>query len=164
MTRRIAKHALWAAGVVLLVSGLILTAQTTRQLRDVSAGLLRRRIQLAALLRLESRLAPYVAARETFESVDPSSRVSFDDLLGKALPQVPPADIRNLERESVPGWMERETELTFSDIPFESLTRLVQDAENARPPWLLSKCIIRASSETAGRGQAVLRFETLERQ
>jgi len=69
--------------------------------------------------------------------------------------------VRDLTHDVAPGWVALQKELTFRAVPLAPVMGLVGHAQNTRPPWRLTKCVIQASPATPGTGQVVLRFEAL---
>ena len=164
MSRRAPSWILWACAIVSLVAGVGLTAGAWREVRAARHGLRRSLRDLEELEVLRGRLEPYRGAEAAFESLPVKRPVAVREFLADRTEGWNPDDLRESEEEMTPGWTAHRIELAFGVVPIARIMDLVHCVETpvvengvvARPPWRLTKCVIRASPDAVGNGWVVL--------
>lgn len=163
MSERMFRRLLWIGSVLVLIMGLGMTIHSVGQMDKVLLKLKNKLDSLDRLRSMEREINRYVIAQQAFEQLSEKYPASLADLLKGVLPGHKVDDIREIRRESIPGWTVRQTEIVFSEVPLGDLMEFVCKAETQRPPWRLIKCNIKASPRIAGSGQVVLLLEALEK-
>jgi hypothetical protein len=152
-------------GAALVVFALGLTVGL-RALGEGRVRLDRIRARLAQFDALQARdraLAGYLAAKSQFDALPEAKARDLQPLMQESLPGYQAEDVRDASAEVSPGWVLRRREIAFREAPIAKAEEFVRRAEALRPPWRLSKCVLRASSRAAGFGHVVLVMEALER-
>jgi hypothetical protein len=162
MKRAFVQPLLWAAALASLLIGMALSFGTVRLIAEAREDLRLKRELMSRLLVLESGLAPYRAAREAVEALVPFRPRSIGALIDETIPGRTPDDLRTERKGLMEGWVLCETEVSFRELGIREAMELTGAAAAERPPWRLIRGVIRASAQTPGTGQVVLRFETLE--
>lgn len=156
------KQVLWPVAAVVLGIGVVLTIHAARRMDAISLRFEKKLRNLDRLRSLQRELDRYVSAQRAFERLPAKRPIAVARLLKDGLPGWKTDDIRTFRRESVSGWVVRQEEIVFGEIPLSKLMEFVCKAEMQRPPWRLIRCDIKACSR-AGAGRAVLLLETIEK-
>jgi hypothetical protein len=154
---------LWMSVIAVGALSLFLTARQFVYMRAASGRLARKVEELGRLLVLQDELQRDEAARKRYEAIETGQPASLGGPLKEVVSEPEKLDIRDTVREAVPGWVVRQKEITFGDVPLGKAMEFVRTVEAQRPPWRLTKCVIRASSHTEGVAQTVLVLDALER-
>ena len=157
------RHVLWIVTATILLVGVGLSFQTVQVIHDTGLRVETKLRNLEMLKAMADEASRGEAAREAVAKM-PSR--SADPLL----PQVQSLfagykaeDCRETRRDLTPGWIARQTEVSFNEVAFADVMALVRDAEAMHPPWRLAKCAFRASPAAPGVGAVVLLFEAVQR-
>jgi len=156
------KRVLWPAAAIVLGIGVVMTIQAVRRMDAISLRFEKKLRNLDRLRSLQRELDRYVSAQRAFERLPAKRPVAVERLLEDSLPGWKADDVRKFRRESVSGWVVRQEEIVFGEIPLSKLMEFVYKAEMQRPPWRLIRCDIKASSR-AGTGRVVLLLEAMEK-
>lgn len=148
--------------LVLSVAALAWSLDTALSAPRRRALLDRKAEAVAALHRLERRHAAEQAWLDSLESGGGTAPVPLDALAARRFPDSAPSATVRSAVPAVPGWQRRETLLTLANVSFADLPGFCAEAASGRLPWRLRELELR-TSENAGRGDAVLLFETLEK-
>ena len=163
MTSDRSKGLLWLIIGAILLAGVALTVQTVGRVRETGLRVERKLVDLARLGSIENEVKRCEAARQTVEKMPARSADPLLPLVQDMFAAYKAEDCRETRRDVIPGWIVRQTEVSFSDVSFAGVMELVRKAEAMEPPWRLAKCTFRASSAVPGAGQAVLQLEALQR-
>ncbi len=155
---------LWIGGVVALVASAVMTTATLKALREGADRLAGKCALLDELQQLGESHADYAAARRAFEALDARSSANFEQAVQEALARRKPEDVRRDRENLSPGWAVERVEIYLTELPFEELAPLLQQAESLRPPWRLTRCVLSGSPRAAGTGRATLQFERICRE
>jgi hypothetical protein len=153
----------WLCAGILLAAGTVMTGLNVRRANVVSERMNRKIGELKVLRSIEADLARYEAARKSVEQLPEKHPDPLLNAVQEILPGVKADDVRDTRRESVQGWVVRQKEISFGDVPVGKVMELVRKVEAQKLPWLLSKCVIRASPKAAGTGQVILLMEAVDR-
>lgn len=170
MNDRIVRRLLWAGAVVVLVLGVVMTIQSMRWVDKTSLRFKRKLRNLNRLRLMEHEINHYIATQQALERLAEKRPASLADVLKDTFSGHTVDDIREFRHESVPGWIVRQKEFAFSQVPLGEVLEFVRKAESRegkqqqRPPWRLVKCDIRASSQAVGSGQVLLLLEAVEKE
>jgi len=144
-----------AVGMTLAVrTEMAARAGKTRRARDSQV--------LESLRSMQQDINRYVAARRLFETAGAGRAAELRELLSAALPGTTPEDMREAYRELTEGWVLRRIEMSLKDISLSGVMAFIQEAEQCRPPWQLTRCLIRGGAEP-GTGNVDLTFEVIEK-
>ena len=155
---------MWICAAVSLIAGIGLSVDAIGELRSDRARLRTKLAQLDELRRMERQIARYRAAYREFEALQDKRPVPMAGLLKKHVDGRSPEDSRSTRQSSARGWTLRRQEVAFGEVSLDKVMELVHEAESGRPPWRLTRCIVRASSGVAGKGKVDLVFESLDGQ
>ena len=158
-----AQKTIWAFVAALLLAGVGLSVQTAGKIRDTRVRVERKLHDLEKLRAIESRVRRGEAARQAVESMPRRSVEPLLPLVQASFGVVKDEDCRETRRDLVPGWIVRQTEISFNEVPFADVMELIHKAEAFQPPWRLAKCTLRAAPGLPGAGQAVLQLEAVQR-
>ena len=118
-----------------------------------------------AIQSLRSLAGRHAAERAWLDSLETAGTTAPAPLAPLAARLFPDATPSATPRASVPaaaGWQQRETLLTLSGVSFAELPAFCAALADGHPPWRLRELELRPA-DTAGTGDAVLLFESLEK-
>ncbi len=152
---------------------LVTTVTTGKELRLVDQRLRRKNSDLERLRRLEQDVRRYRDTFREYEKLAAKSPAPIHELLaGVSLRH----KARMIEDTTVcpPGWSIRKQELDFSEaeVAIGEVMQLIAKLElesggkgntPQQPPWRVSKCFVKSSSQAAGLAEVVLTVEALEK-
>ena len=147
-----------------LLLGAAMTSCSVRRTGDVAARLRSKVRNLEELRALDAELSRYVAAQQTFQQTSGPHPFPLATLMKDLLPGSKTDEVRESQRASVAGWVVQERSITFSETPMARIFEFVSRTEQLRPPWLMARCVLTASSRAPGVGQIELTLEALDHQ
>ena len=152
----------WIFAAVALAAGILLSAGAVGEMRAGRVKLGGKLAELEELRRMEREIVRHRAAHRAFGGLAAKRPVAMADLLKRHMEGVTVEDSRSTRQNTAPGWTIRRQELAFGEVSMDKVMELVQDAESGRPPWRLTRCIVRAAPGAGGRGKVDLVFEALD--
>jgi len=153
---------MWICGGVLLAIGAVLCMSTLDSLRADGATLRARLSELEELRGMERHASRYRGAYRKFDGLSARRPVAMATLLKKHMGGQPVEDSRSTRQSLVRGWTVRRQEMALGEVSMDKVMALVHDAESGRPPWRLTRCIVRASPGGGGKAKVDLVFEALD--
>jgi len=153
----------WGAAAASAVAGVWLALHAAGAVDRAGRELARKRSELDELRAVAGELARSAAAKAVFEGEPGRRPAAVAALLDEVLPGVKPEDSRERRREIAGGWLVREHEFAFGEVPLGKVMDFAAKAEAQRPPWKVTKCVIRASPHAPGTGRVALVLEALEK-
>jgi hypothetical protein len=163
MNSKIPHRIFLALSLLVVATAAATTGWTLKEMATTSRKLTTRGEALEQLRATQADMLQYEEAHRKIDQANMGPLVDLNNILNTTLGQSRPESIRPSELQTVPGWRVRQKELSFDKLPVARLMQLVRMAEAQRPPWRLVRCVVRASSHTAGTGKVVLLFEGVER-
>lgn len=149
-----------AAGA--LVAGVFLSIGARHDLERGRVKLRRKLAELEELRGMERRIVRYRGAYKAFGGLSVKRPAAMGDLLKRHMAGHAAEDSRSTRQNLVPGWTVRRQEMGLGEVSMDKVMALVHDAESGRPPWRLTRCIVRATSGGAGKARVDLVFEALD--
>lgn len=153
----------WVTAVVLMCAGIILSWKTVVTLRDTEIRLDRKFVTLEQLQGMAVRIREGEAARDSVVKRSTAAVPSLIPLQAEMMMGYKPDDSREGKRELQPGWIVREMDFSYGDVPFSAAMEFVKRAESSMPPWRLTRCTLRVSPNAEATGQVLLHLEALEK-
>jgi hypothetical protein len=155
---------LWLIGTATLVAivGVTLTITSIADASERVQRMQRKAEQIRTLRDYEQASRQRGARQAMVDGFRARPGVSLPALARELIPEAT-AEVR--ERDSTPamtGWVLRQADVTFSELPLHRIADFIESAEAGRPPWRLTSCTMRASPQTPGRGHVTLSFELLQ--
>jgi hypothetical protein len=157
------KNILRIIAAVTLLTGTALSFQTARKIRETRLRVEIKLRDLEKLRAIENDARRGEAARQAVEKKPPRVVDPILPLVQSVFPGYKAEDCREMRRDLVPGWIVRQAELSFNDVPFADVMEFVRKTEAPPSPWRLAKCTLRATPSAPGTGQVVLQFEAVQR-
>jgi hypothetical protein len=117
---------------------------------------------LARLRQAGAALKAGAAMQEAFEELPGGRLMDLAAVFSKNGFLPPPDERRQSGADLAPGWAVRREELAFRDAPVAAALQSCEAAESLRPPWRLTRLVVRASPQGKGRGQVLMSFEGIE--
>ena len=148
---------------LLFVFSLGFAISTAVRLRTISARIERKRQETAAMRRLASRVEEWKAAVASAEAEARWTGASLDALLREMFPAASSDSIRQNVRKLPNGWSLHEAEASLRGVSFEVATDFARRAEAPERGWRVAGLSYVAEYGAVGAGNAVIRFEALER-
>ncbi len=149
---------LWTAAFLFVVAGLGLSLRTYTKFEDSRVRFQRKIKEYEQLQALEAQVAGYDMAVATFNNLDNTELASLKDLLKTRFPGCNPDDVRESRRDAIQDWLVHDVEASLNDVLLSEVMAMAVDVEKMRPPWVLQKCVLTASSCVENKGNAVLSF------
>lgn len=153
---------LWVCAAALVVIGLFMTVDSLVDISEASMRLNRKAKEYAELKSLQDKIGRYHSAMQKFEDLQERQLLQIKDLVQKECPGQNADDVREIRSDSVEGWINHEAEVVLKSVSYANSMNLVYALEQLRPPWVLRKCVITASSQVSA-GNVVLTFNGLSR-
>lgn len=113
--------------------------------------------QLQAMQRQQLLIEAAFNALGAVSNHAPALSVLASGAITGAAPEIRDLETRSLER----GWTVKKTQVVFKDVNLNDLQGFLRSSETQHPPWRLAGCVIAASSQADGFGNAALTMETL---
>jgi len=154
---------LWLAVAVVVLAGAGLSVDSANTVREARLRVESKQRDLDTLRAMEAEVKRGEAAKQAIEQRPARPAEALLPLVQAQFPGYKAEDCREARRDVAPGWVVRQTEVSFSEVPFAELMEFVRKAEGTDFPWRLAKCTLRASPVTAGAGQVVLQFEAVQK-
>ena len=149
----------WVLAALLLVAGMLATLVHAWRWPAQRARLEAIAEDQAAVLEAAAR---YGSPQVLLRGLEPSPQDSdFADWLGQ-----PALGLQVEEAEEVviaPGWTARRLRVSWQDRPLSQVSRILEQAGAARPPWRLVEAQLSASRAAANAGRGDLLLEHVER-
>ena len=156
------RRLLWIISIAVLATGMVLAVPSWRQAEVTRRRFIKKRRELQALRAVQRDLNKYLAAQAEFAKLPSTKPAPLIILLKELLPAQRAEDMRVVRNEGPTGWFVREAQVTFSDIPVEAAMAFACGAEALRPPWRLTRCAVRAATESpTGRAHVEFSFESV---
>lgn len=152
---------MWWLAIAVFVAGLAMTVGTLRMITEQRLNLESKGKTYLDLKQMETRLDLYNGAVEEFQKLSTKRIVSLREVLQKSFPGYNPNDMRESRKDSVSGWFVRESEIVLNGIKISQAMEFVASVEQLRPPWVLKRCAITASSGEDGTGNVILTLSGL---
>lgn len=143
---------------MVLSAGVAMSVRTQAIFQEGEIRFQRKIKEYVELQGLEARVDGYERVVASFNDLESVELSSLKDLLRQKFQVMNPDDIRETRREALDGWLVRDVEAALNDVVLSKVMELAVDVEKMRPPWVLQKCVLTASSSVEGRGNAVLTF------
>jgi hypothetical protein len=156
-------HGLWAAAVLIFALGTGLTCYTLSAERQSLPKMKAKASYLAGLRLIQGELAQGLAAVDAFAKSPDKHVAPLPELMRDTLGDLKPDEIKDVRKETVQGWVVRQKDITFSDAPLDKVMEFVRKAETQRPPWSMSKCVIRSSPRAPGVAKIELSLQAVEK-
>ena len=154
---------LWLAVAAIVAAGVGLSVNSAGMVRETRLRVERKRRDLDKLRVIEAEVRRGEAAKQAIEQRPTRPAEALLPLVQAQFAGFRAEDCRETRRDLIPGWVVRQTEVSFGEAPLAGVMELVGKAEAMDPPWRLAQCTLRASPVAPGAGQVVLQFEALQR-
>lgn len=155
---------IWIGAAAALAAGVVMAVMGVGEFGAERARLRGKLTEIEELRGMEMEIVRHRAARRAFEGLAAKRPAAMGDLVGKHMEGVAVEDSRSSRQDVVDGWTVRRQEMAFAEVSMDKVVALVRDAESGRPPWRLTRCMVRASAGEPGRGKVDLVFEALDGQ
>jgi hypothetical protein len=157
-------RALCAAAIVSFIVGVALSCYTIRLETGAFPTLQRKVHDLQRLGDMQAELKRGLDAVKAFEAAGTARKPApLTDIMKETLEGLQADDIKDIRKDTVQGWAIRQKQLAFNDAPMGRVMAFLNKAENASPPWRLTKCSIRSSPRVAGSARIELTLEAVEK-
>ena len=154
---------LWAVSLLVFSAGVVLSVKTYSACSQGRARFERKLREHGELMALERRMAGYDAAVASFERLENKEIPALKTIIQERFPDCNPDEIRESRKDGAGAWIINDIEAALSDVVLSGVMGLVVEAEQMRPPWVLKKCVLTASSRIENHGNVVLTFTGLTR-
>lgn len=145
-----------------LIAAAVLTAFAVRYCARAARALDADAAALERLRQAGATLEAHTAMQRTFEELPAGNLMDLAEVFSKNGFLPPPDERRQSGADLTRGWTVHREELAFRDAPVAAALRSCEAAESLRPPWRLTRLVVRASPQGKGRGQVLLSFEGIE--
>lgn len=149
---------LWIAASLVMGAGIFMSVGTIKACSESLARSERKIREYRDLELLEARAVLHNTALAQFNKLDHKRLVSLKNAVQCRFPESNPDDVRETLREAAPGWFVHDAETALNRVDLSDVMAFAADLEKNRPPWVLGKCVLTASSAVDGKGNAVLTF------
>ena len=129
MSERVVIRILWSCAVLFLVLGIGMTVKSAGEINEHKKRFRHKLVDLKELRSMECEIGRYIAAQRVFEQLVDKRSVPLEGLLKDTLSGYKADDIREVRRESAPGWVVRQKEIAFSDVQIGKIMEFVHRAE-----------------------------------
>jgi hypothetical protein len=154
---------LWFAAALVFLLGTGLTCYTLNAARESLPKIRSKASYLAGLRTIQAEITQGLAALEVFSKSADKHVVPLPELMRDSLGELKPDEIKDVHKETVQGWMVRQKDITFNEAPLDKVMEFTRKAEAQRPPWSLTKCVIRSSPRAPGVARIELSLQAVEK-
>ena len=151
----------WLIAVAVLVTGLVMTIGNFRAISEHGISFESKLKTYAELKQMDDRMERYNGAVKEFQKLQSKRAVSLKDALKNSFPEYRADNMRETRKESVAGWFVRDSEIVLNGVKVSQVMDFVAGVEKLRPPWVLKKFSITASSGEEGAGDVIMTLSGL---
>jgi hypothetical protein len=163
MTGLVTRPVLLSAALLAAVAGLGATVSSATRFGSARARLERRQADRQALQALQEDAVRVRDAVAGYRRTVGRRAIPVVTLLRTVFRDAQ-AEVQELDPPPVlPGWTVRRTAVKLANVPLDLVGRFVQFAEQQNPPWHVSQCTVRASTEPGRAAEVEFVLQTVER-
>lgn len=155
------RKATLAVAIVIFLVGFFHAVWSIASIRNSIEEISRQQLLVTRLADLESKVAAIDEARNVLDAVETRIPADMDKLLQSAGLADKVTDSREAISNAGQGWSVLVRELSLNDVVLSDLNGFFAVAQAGRPPWTLTKIVVRSSPFESGRGQVVLTMQSL---
>ncbi len=149
------------AAFAIFITGAASAVWGIASMKSKMATISKQQLLLMRLNDLERRAGAIDDARQALEALGSRTPADIDDLIRKAGFTDKVTDSRDGLDNAGKGWSILTREAALSDVVLSDLDAFFAICQDGRPPWTLTKIVVRSSPFESGRGQAVFTLQAL---